>query len=166
MNAEVLTPAKANFHLTLWNARAESTSSSELYLWLRESGLPSEIAIRLQNFISTTAKIGSSIICIGKIVLIKIIEFVKAHPNLVIGIAIGAAIGALVNMIPFLGTYLAPIAMTIGATMGAIAGHRIDKIEKGQVVNTGLIAVGQDIIEIAIEFFKLLINVFNTVFHS
>ncbi len=166
MNTEVLSPAKANFHLTLWNAQAESTSSSELYLWLRESGLPSEIAIRLQDFISTTAKVGNAIICIGKIVLIKVIEFIKAHPNLAIGIAIGAAIGALINMIPFLGIYLAPIAMTIGATIGAIAGHRIDKLEKGEVVNIGLIAVGQDIIEIAIAFFKLLINVFNTVFHN
>ena len=168
MNAHILTPAKANLDLTLWNAEAESVSSSELYLWLRESGLPSEVAIRLQSLVDTVTELGGRIISIGRIILIKIIEFVKAHPSLAIGIAVGAAIGALVSMIPFLGTYLAPIAIVISTTIGAIAGHRLDKLNNGQTVNisTDLIAIGQDVIEIAKEFFKLLIDVFNTVFNQ
>lgn len=168
MNAQVLTPAQVDFKLTLLNAEAESVSSSDLYLWLTESGLPSEIAIRLKDLIDVTAKVADRVINIGKIVLIKIIEFIKAHPNLAIGIAVGAAIGALVSMIPFLGVYLAPIAMAISVTVGAIAGHRLDKIEQGKVVNTtdGLIAIGKDVIEIAKAFFKLLIDIFNTIFEQ
>jgi ElaB/YqjD/DUF883 family membrane-anchored ribosome-binding protein len=166
MSAHVLTPAQANLDLTLWNAEAESVSSSDLYLWLRESGLPSEIAIRLQSLADAVTEVGSRVISIGKIILIKIIEFVKAHPNLATGIAVGAAIGAMVSMIPFLGTYLAPIAIAITTSIGAIAGHRIDKLESGQAVNTSadLIAIGQDVIEIAKEFFKLLFDIFNTIF--
>ncbi len=168
MNALVLTPAQANFDLVLWNAEAESVSSSDLYLWLRESGLPSEVAIRLQSLVGTVAKVESKVISVGKIILIKLIEFVKAHPNLAIGIAVGAAIGVLVSTIPFLGVYLAPAATAISVTIGAIAGHRLDKLDKGQAVNmsSDLIAIGQDVIEIAKEFFKLLIGIFNMVFNG
>jgi len=168
MNAQVLTPTKADFKLTLLDAEAESVLSSDLYLWLCENGLPSEVAIRLKDLIDVTAKVADRVINVGKIILIKIIEFVKAHPNLAIGIAIGAAIGALVSMIPFLGVYLAPIATAIAVTIGAIAGHRLDKIEQGQTANKAdeLVTIGQDVIEIAKAFFKLLIDIFNTIFEQ
>jgi hypothetical protein len=166
MNAQVLTPAKANLKLTLWNAEAESIPSSDLYLWLVESGLSSEVAIRLKNLVDVTEKVADRVISIGKIILFKIVEFIKAHPNLAIGIAVGAAIGALVYMIPFFGAFLAPIAMAISASIGAVAGHRLDKMEKGEIVNISddLIAIGQDVIEIAKEFFRLLADIFNAVF--
>ena len=57
MNAHVLTPALANLELTLLNAEAESVSSSDLYLWLNESGLPSEVAIRLKNLVDTVKEV-------------------------------------------------------------------------------------------------------------
>ena len=117
MNAQVITPAHADLELTLLNADAESIPSSDLYVWLRESGLPSEVAIRLHSLVDTSAKVGGRVISIGKIILIKIIEFVKAHPNMAIGIAVGAAIGALVSMIPFLGVYLAPIVTVISTVI-------------------------------------------------
>jgi ElaB/YqjD/DUF883 family membrane-anchored ribosome-binding protein len=168
MNAQVLTPTKANFKLTLLDAEAESVLSSDLYLWLCENGLPSEVAIRLKDLIDVTAKVADRVINVGKIILIKIIEFVKAHPNLATGIAVGAAIGALVSMIPFLGVYLAPIATAIAVTIGAIAGYRLDKIEHGQTANKAddLVTIGQDVIEIAKVFFKLLIDIFNTIFEQ
>ena len=168
MSTHVLRPAQANLDLVLWNAESESVSSSDLYLWLRESGLPSEVAIRLQSLVDTVTEVGGKIISIGRIILVKIIEFVKAHPNFATGIAVGAAIGAMVSMIPFIGVYLAPIATVISSTIGAIVGHRLDKIDKGQSVNmsTDLFAITQDAIEIAKSFFKLLIDVFNMVFNE
>lgn len=166
MNVQNLKEAQANLDLILLNAEANSISSSDLYLWLRESGLPSEIAIRLKNLVDVTAKTAEDIISVGKIILVKIIEFIKAHPNLAIGVALGAAIGALVSMIPFLGTYLAPIAALLGITIGAVAGHRLDLSNEGKPVskNPNLISITQELIEIAKEFFKLLIDIFNTVF--
>ncbi|MEI8237545.1 MAG: hypothetical protein WCG11_10310 [Methylococcaceae bacterium] len=168
MNEEVLTKAKADLKLNLLNAEAESLSSSDLYMWLIDSGLSSEVAIRLKNFADVTENVTDHAISIGKIVLLKIVDFIKLHPNLAIGIAVGAAIGALVSLIPFLGVYLAPVVASISATIGAIAGHRIDKIEQGQTVNTStdIIAIGQDAIEIAKEFFKLLAEIFNAVFNE
>lgn len=168
MNEKVLSQAQADLKLTLMDADAQSTSSSDLYLWLIESGLSSEVAIRLKDLADITGKVADRAISIGKIILLKIIEFVKAHPNLAIGIAVGAAIGALVGLIPFLGVYLAPVVAAISATIGAIAGHRLDKIEQGQTVNTstGLIVVGQDLIEIAKAFFTLIAEIFNAVFNE
>jgi hypothetical protein len=159
MSEEILTKAKADLKLNLMNAEAESLSSSDMYLWLIDSGLSSEVAIRLKNFADVTENVADHTISIGKIVLLKIVD---------IGIAVGAAIGALVSLIPFLGVYLAPVVASISATVGAIAGHRLDKIEQGQTVNTStdIIAIGQDAIEIAKEFFKLLAGIFNAVFNE
>jgi hypothetical protein len=79
---------------------------------------------------------------------------------------LGAAIGVLVHQVPYLGPFLSPIAMALGVSIGAVAGHRLDKRGKGQVENSdvNLIAISQDLIEIAKEFFKLLIDIFNAVF--
>lgn len=165
MSPSAMTPAQANMDLTLLNAEAESISSSDLYLWLRESGLPSEVAIRLKGLVDMTANVANRTIAIGKIIILKIIEFVKAHPNLAIGIALGAAIGALVLMVPFLGPLLAPFTVAIGATLGALAGQRLDSREKGDFPEgSPLISIPQDAIEVAKAFFQLLIDIFNTVF--
>ena len=122
--------------------------------------------IRLKNLVDVTERVADRVISIGKIVLMKIIEFIKAHPNLAVGVAVGAAVGVLVSTIPFLGVYLAPIATAIAITIGAIAGHRLDKIEAGQTINVSVdaIAVGKDVIEVAKLFFVLLIDIFNAVF--
>ncbi len=89
-----LTPAQANLELAILNAESESMSSSDFYAWLKEMGLPDEVAIRLKGVAEITAKVERRVINVGKIVLVKIIEFVKAHPNMAVGIAVGAALGA------------------------------------------------------------------------
>lgn len=160
MEATVMPPAQANLKLTLWNAEAESIKNSDLYIWLQESGLPSEVAIRMLQLISTSAEVGGRLIHVGKIILIRIIDFVKENSNLVIGVAVGAAIGSLINAVPFLGSILMPISVAFGATVGAIAGHRIDKANQSQSISTGLVGTFQDVIEIANSFFRLLIDVF------
>lgn len=158
-----VSPAQANLKMALWQVDADSMSSTELYAWLVDSGLPHEVNIRLHELITYTKKVGSKVIAVGKIVLIKILEFVKTHPNLAMGVALGAAVGLLVNSVPVLGSVLAPLATVLGITIGAIAGHRLDK---GKEVNEGIIGVAQDIIEIAREFFKLFIAVFNAIFRN
>ncbi|MEQ9368468.1 MAG: hypothetical protein RIG63_05470 [Coleofasciculus chthonoplastes F3-SA18-01] len=147
--------------MALWQVDADSMSSSDLYVWLIDSNLPKQVIMRLHELATYTKKADQNVIAVGKIILIKIIEFIKAHPNLAIGAALGAAVGLLVNSIPFLGSILAPLATTLGITIGAIAGHRLDK---GKEVNQGIFAIAQDIIKIAREFFQLLIDVFNPVF--
>ena len=89
MSAKVLTPAQANLELFILSSEAEAMSSSDFYAWLKERGLPDEAAIRLKTVAEITAEVGKRVINVGKMILIRIMEFVKAHPNLAIGIAIG-----------------------------------------------------------------------------
>lgn len=160
--SQELSPAQAELKLALWQADANSMTSAELYAWLVDSGLSHDVTTRLHEIIQMTKRVGTKVIEVGKIVLIKIIEFVKAHPFLVMGAGIGAAVGAavtsLIISIPILGQILAPVATALGiviTVVGAVIGHNFDKKFKG---------VGQDIFEIAKSFFDLLADVINTVF--
>lgn len=164
MSNQNLSAAQANLKLALWNAEADSVRGSEIYIQIQELGLPEEVVSRLHELIAFTKKVAGKVFAIGKIVLLKIIEFVKAHPFLVIGAGIGAVVGSaiagLITSIPFLGQLLAPVAAVLGITitaLGAVIGHRLDKQFQG---------VGEDIVEIAQHFFSLITDVFNTIFRD
>lgn len=162
-NTEILRPLsrpQAELELDILQIEADDIQPGDLYATLREMGLPPEIAIRLEALIDTTRKIGGRTINIGKIIVLKLIEFVKQHRNLAIGVAIGAAVSTLVGAIPLLGPLLAPVALVLGISVGAIAGHRLDK---GIRSDDGIISITQDVIEIAKAFFALLISIFNAV---
>ncbi|MEG4813295.1 hypothetical protein [Microcoleus sp. K5-D4] len=163
MTAQPLSLPQANLKMALWQVDADSMSSSELYVWLNDSGLPHEVTIRLHELASYTKKAGNKVLAVGKIVLIKIIEFVKAHPHLATGIALGAAVGLLASSVPIIGPVLAPLAAVLGIAVGAIAGHRLDQ---GYRQVDGIVGVAQDFIQIAQLFFQLLIDVFNAVFRN
>jgi hypothetical protein len=174
MTGQIVSQAQANFRMALWQADAGSMSSSDLYVWLNDSGLPHEVTIRLHELANYTQKAGNKVVDIGKIILIKIIEFVKAHPNLVAGVGIGVTIGVAVNYlvssIPFIGVLLAPLATVLATAFGivvfGIAGHRLDKRAQGKEVQNGLMGFAEDIIEIVKAFFKLMVDVFNLVLQN
>jgi len=150
---------QARLELALWQAEADMASSSDIYIRLTEKGLPSEVAIRLKELLDWARPIGGKMISIGKIIVIKLIEFIEKHPNLATGIALGAAVSSLIAAIPFLGPILAPIALPLGIAVGAIAGHRVDKAQGGKMNGgLGLIDIAQDVIEIARAFFQLFIE--------
>lgn len=163
MTTPALSAAQANLKLALWQVDADSMSSSDLFVWLNDSGLPLEVTTRLHQLVTYTKKTGHKLIAIGKIILIKIIEFVQANRNLVMGMAVGVAAGFLANAIPFVGPFLAPIATLLGVSIGAISGHQLDQ---GHRQSDGITGVTQSLIEIAQEFFKLFIDVINIVFNN
>ena len=161
--SSALSLPQANLKMALWQVDADAMSSSDLYVWLNDIGLPHEVSMRLHELATYTKKAANKVLLIGKILLIKIIEFVKAHPNLVIGVAVGVAVRILASSIPFVGPLLEPLATALGIPIGAIAGHRLNR---GKEVSDGIIGIVQEIIEIAKEFFQLLIDVFNTIFRN
>lgn len=159
MGITTMTQPLARLELALWQAEADMASSSDIYIRLTEMGLPSEVAIRLKELLEWAKPIGDKMISIGKIIVIKLIEFIEKHPNLATGIALGAAVSSLIAAIPFLGPILAPIALPLGITVGAIAGHRVDKAQDGKMNSgLGLIDITQDVIEIARAFFQFFIE--------
>lgn len=117
--------------------------------------------MRLKGLLAVTQMIGGKVVSVGKIIAMHLIEFVKTHPNLAVGVAIGAALSSLITAIPFFGPLLAPITLPLGIVVGAIAGHRIDKAHGARMESdVGLISVTQDIIEIARDFFTMIIATF------
>lgn len=169
MAEQILYPAQANLKMALWQADADSIGSNELYVWFSDSGLPNEVIIRLHQLISYTKKVGNKVFSIGKIIIIKLIEFIKAHPSLVIGAAIGIGVASLITSVPFFGQLLAPVAAALGITitmLGAVAGHRVDKRNQGQEVQDGIVGIAENVVEIASIFFKLIADVFNLVFQN
>lgn len=159
-----LLKSQADLKMSLWQVEAEDTTSAEIYMWLRESGLPNEVTIRLHELLTFTKNVAGRVISVGKVILIKIVEFVKAHPFLVtsagIGAVVGVAITGMITSIPFVGQLLAPIAIALGigiTVAGAVVGHNLDK---------RFPSLGKDIFEIVEDFFALFTDVFNIIFRN
>jgi len=157
---EVLPVGTAQLKLGLLNAQAAQMNKLDLITRFTNKNLPQEIVTRLEWLWEETKVVAGEVIQIGKIILMKIWEWVERNPNMVIGMAIGGAIGALTSLVPFIGPFLAPIATALGIVIGGLAGHRVDKKSEGQVLGDGKMAIAEDVITMAKEFFKLLAAIF------
>ena len=164
MKNEPLLVGQANLQLSLWNAEAENTLEDDIMAKLLALGVPPEVVTRLREFWNYTKRVGEKLVSIGKIVTLKIIEFIEAHPHLAIGAALGAAVGVFIHQVPILGQVLAPLATCIGAFVGATIGHGLDKNAKGtERLPASIGALINDAAEVAMLFFRLLITVLNAV---
>ena len=157
--------AQAKLDMAMWQAEASTVTHSELYIWLTEAGLPDEVAIRLRELSDKARKLGGKIIEIGKIILMKIIDFVKRHPNLAIGLAIAAAVSALAASVPLFGILLEPVVKIISVVWFGLIGHRMDK---GHHVSSsaelGLAGLTQALIDMARDFLTGFIDVVKVLF--
>lgn len=158
MSTALMTPPQARLELGLMQAESALIRSADIYIGLTET-LPSEAVIRLKELGSVDKRVGGRVINVGQIVLGKLVEFVKKHPNLSTGVALGAAVTALIGSIPILGPVLAPLALVLGVAVGAVAGQRLDEGRRPDD-GAGLMVVAGDLIEAAKAFFELLIEVF------
>jgi len=149
--------AQAELELALMQAESDSMASSDLYLWLRECGLSPEIAVRLKELVNVTQRIGNKVVSIGKLIVMKLRDFIMAHKGLAIGTVLGAAIASLVAAIPLLGSLLAPLGGLLGLAI-AVTGHQRDKHPAGDGGGVSLLDLPQNLIEIARAFFDLFIE--------
>ncbi|MCA9232853.1 MAG: hypothetical protein KDA57_19545 [Planctomycetales bacterium] len=127
LGMEQKTAEEGMLELTILNAETKGKTFSETVADLLDKGLPPELVTRLQELWGFTKWLAGEIVNIGKIIIEKITGFVRANPNLAVGIAIGAAVGSLVGMVPFLGPILQPVAMVLGVVIGGATGARMDK---------------------------------------
>jgi len=151
---------KAELEMLVLNGEANRFDKLNIFTDFINKGLPQEIITRLDSLWNMTKTISGEIVNVGRIILVKIWEFVQENTNLTIGVAIGVAIGSLVSLVPFLGSFLAPIGMALGALIGGVTGERLDRIAKGEMVSekSGMI---EGSIMVAKKFFKLLADIFN-----
>ena len=148
-----LSQGKAQLDLIGLSKEAELLDQTDIFVWLTKAGLPIEVVTRLEDLWSVTKNIAGQVIHLGKIIIFKIIEFIKAHPHTAAGLLVGAAIGSLVGLVPWLGPLLAPLTTVIGATIGAMTGAKLD--------NAGATTAFEGLIILAKQFFQLLAEIFN-----
>lgn len=156
-----MNPANAKLEIMVLEAKANQISPLEYFERIEKLGLPPEVSIRLKSLTEFTAQVGGKVVHLGSIILNKVIEFVRLHPNMAIGALLGAAIGSLVGLIPWLGPLLTPITIPLGMITGAIIGNRMDN--NLDLHNESLIDVSAELISIAKEFFSLFAEIFNAV---
>lgn len=123
---QALTKEQGLFELTLLNAEMSREQFDDFLVFGLNRGIPLEVITRLQSLWNFTKKVAGEVVVVGKIIVQKIIEFLKANPKLAIGLALGAAVGALIAGIPFLGPLLAPLATAISMIYGAAVGAAKD----------------------------------------
>lgn len=152
-----MTSTEAKLELMILNTDANALDWTDLATLLHRRGAPLELVTRMQELWEKTKVIAGKVVNIGRVIVMKIWEFIKANPHMVLGAVLGAALGALVNLVPFIGPLLAPVAMTIGITLGVLEGHRIDKIAEGQNVNYSIFG---DLITAAKRLFQLIADIF------
>jgi hypothetical protein len=157
---EALPVGTAQLKLGLLNAQAVQMNKLDMITRFTNKDLPQEIVTRLEWLWEETKVVAGEVIQVGKIILMKIWEWVERNPNMVIGMAIGAAVGSLVSLVPFIGPFLAPIGAALGMAIGGLAGTRMDAAQRGENVGSGGIQLAQDVITMAKEFFKLLAAIF------
>lgn len=160
--------AKAKMDLLMLHSKAENFSVIDFVTELINKGLPNEIVTRLQLLANQVKYIGEQSINIGKIILMKLWEFINENPNLAIGFAIGLGLsvlsGMLLSIIPLIGTWLAgviaPIVAIITIPVGTLKGQRLDKIAKGEPVSDSIL---EDLITITKKFWALIVDIFTAV---
>lgn len=157
VKTQPLTQVDATIELLSLNSQTQNLDWVDIATLLHNRGARLELVTRLQELWQKTRIIAGEVVNVGRIIVMQVWAFIKANPNLVLGVVVGAALGALVNLIPFIGPLLAPIAIAIGTTIGALAGHRLDKLEGGETVSG---SVMEDIITLAKRFFRLLADIF------
>jgi hypothetical protein len=159
---EALPAGTAQLKLGLLNAQAAQMNKLDLITRFTNKGVPSEVVTRLERLWEQTKVVAGEVIQLGKILLMKIWEWVERNPNMLIGMAIGAAIGALTSLIPFIGPLISPIAITLGVVFGGAVGSVADKAARGGTVASthGGVVVAEGLINMAIEFFRLFAAIF------
>jgi uncharacterized membrane protein len=91
MEASLLPPPQARLKLAVLSKQAEARNSYEFHSEMKELGLPDEVIEILERILRVTSKVAGKVICIGKIIVIKLLEYVVKHPFQVAGLAAGLA---------------------------------------------------------------------------
>ena len=114
--------------------------------------------------------IAGSMVSIGKIIVMKIIDFIKANPNIAFGTAMGAIagvmIGSFVGFLPFIGQILTTLSISGAILIGAMAGDRIDRANQGEYIDESMLAIFGDTILIAKKFIMLFLDIILTIKNS
>ena len=138
--------SRAMLDLSFLNAEIEADSFDDFVAYGIERGIPKELLTRLSDLWGATKQVGSELIQIGKIIVIKVFDFLKANPKLGSSLAIGGVVYLMTNTIPGIGPFFAPITGTLAGLLAYTKQADIDQT-----------------IQLAKDFFQLLIDIFKAI---
>jgi hypothetical protein len=129
MAEAIVLTAPQRMALMTMQSHAKQKTALDFFNEFTNMGLSQEAVTAFKEIsVKTATDVSGKIIEIGKIIVMKIIEFIKENPTLSIGMAIGGAIGALAIFIPFIGAFIAPLSITLGVAAGAIIGNQLSDV--------------------------------------
>jgi hypothetical protein len=141
-----MSESRGLLELSYTNAEVSNQNFDDFVVYGVERGIPKEILTRMSDLWEKTKEVGGEIIQVGRIVVVKIFEFLKANPQVVTTLAIGSAVYFLTSAIPLIGPLLAPL--TTAAMALAVFASQTDI--------DGLVKLAND-------FFRMLVEIFNAV---
>ncbi|WP_029407289.1 hypothetical protein [Thiomicrorhabdus sp. Milos-T2] len=147
---------EAKLELAILETDVVETNRADFVTYLTNSGIPQEIINRVTQLWDVTKRIGEEVVSIGKIIIFKIWEFLKANPHLSAGMALGASVSIL---IPFVGPILAPLATAVGALLGV----RLDNYSDGNEMANNMTGVAHEAVLLAKKFFDLFVEIVDAV---
>jgi hypothetical protein len=135
----------------------------DMMTYFTKEGVPLEITTRMNYLWDFKTEFSDNVVNIGKIIVMKLLEFIENNPYMTIGIAIGIGLGSLAAMIhiPFIGHIVMPIIAAIPPIYFGLKGNRMDKIMRGEYVGDSLIDDG---ITSAKQFWTLFADIINSSF--
>jgi hypothetical protein len=122
------------------NDEASLIPDDRVYRWLVSTHLSQDLVDLIYDLMEKTRVIAGRVLRIGKIIVLKLIEFAKAHPGLAIGVALGAGLACLMVQEPWVGPAVGPLATALGIFVGAAIGHGVDHGRKLGEMNWKTIA--------------------------
>lgn len=150
----------ATFEVLLLEAEAARLDKTEAMAFLSNHGTPLEILMRMDTFWDQAAMVGTQILHTGRIVTMKLVQFISANPHMATGLALGLSLGMLSASIPFIGHLIAPMATLAFSTIGALKGCRLDRITRGEYAGDNLI---EEAIIATRQFWALFCEIFSIV---
>lgn len=166
MTSQSTSLPKARRQLAAWQAEADTMHRDDLCLCLRELKLPPEIATGLETLADVAQPLGGRMVSIGKVTVLRLVEFVEAHRGIAIGSLLGAAVATMASAsIPVLGALMAPLVVPIALAIGAAGSpRRNEATDTAPTPAADMDAAPRvhDLVETAHDFFRPFVEVIAT----
>lgn len=169
----------AKIELMALQTKVSKYDDTDMFTHFINNGVPEKIILLLQKLWKYTVKLGEKVIEIGKIIFIKLLEFIKENPNLTLGLVLGAFFGTFAGFseewvfFDSLRVIFNEISFYALTLLGIVSGSMQDKAEKngnGQIkVHNelqGFFAVSGEIIGSIKKFLEKLIDIISSLMES
>lgn len=178
MEASLLPPPQARLKLAVLSKQAEARNSYEFHSEMKELGLPDEVIEILERILRVTSKVAGKVICIGKIIVIKLLEYVVKHPLQVAGLASTYALGIALHGIfawvstlaewPIIGSLLSKLALIIAHLCKTVFVPLmvilpVAGITVGEIADKKYPEISESFHNVSTDFFELLGQILNSI---